>query len=145
MATALQIREALDKVAGSHPDEARLLREHLDALVVHPMVLAERAIRATESASRDLSGLDERLGKIEEPVRNLLAAEAQRIEAEALLDKVRAEERQAALARSQESGQWFREGVTAIAGWLGKRSEAAIALILGALAAWFAGWLGVSP
>lgn len=135
--------EVLAVLSTSHPDEVKAVREHLDGLLVHPVVLAERAIRATQSAGAELARLNNRLESLEKHIEGVLEADAERRRAEAQRTSVEAEERRAALKRQQESGQWFRSSTAAAAGWLGKRSESAVALILGALAAWLASQLGV--
>jgi len=74
----------------------------------------------------------------------LATAETARLEALALLAEVEAEERMAALQRSEEKGQWLQRGVTDTLSWVGKRSEAGFALVVGAFAAWLASKFGGS-
>lgn len=139
------VRAALTRMSEVCPEDAAVVREHLDSMIVHPLVLAERAIRASESAASAISNLDSRVGTIERGVTRVLKAEADKLVAEAEIKKVEAAERQAALDRSKESGQWLRNGVANIVGWLGQRSEATVALIIGALGMWFLNWVGLLP
>lgn len=145
MPNPTDVRAALARIAETCPEDAKILREHLDSLLVHPLVLAERAIRATESAANEMGHIDGRVSKIEGSVCSVLAAEALKIEADASLVTIEAEERTSALARSKESGQWTRDGVANVLGWIGQRGEAAFALVIGAAAAWIASQLGGSP
>ena len=144
MSSIVDIREALSAIQETFPDEAKLLRAHLDGMLTHPLVLAERAIRATELCATELDGMADRLGALEAACLALATAETARLEALALLAEVEAEERMAALQRSEEKGQWLQRGVTDTLSWVGKRSEAGFALVVGAFAAWLASKFGGS-
>lgn len=137
------IREALATIAETHPDEAALVRRHLDDLIVHPAVLAERAIRSTEAVAGELTNLRARLDKMEGEITPVLQSQAALRASEAERVRQDVADRAAALQRSHESGEWIRTSMTAIGTWLAGRAESALVLALGAIALWFAAWLGV--
>lgn len=141
--TREQVNVALSTISESMPDEARVLREHLNTIFLHPMVLAERSASALEVIRTDMGLMAARLDMLDDVLLKVAAAEIKRLEAETALTQAQADEKQAELARQQESGQWIRDSVTSFGSWLGSHIATAVAVVATAAAMWVAMKLGV--